>query len=301
MNLSEVDLNLFLVLQTVLKERSATRAAARLHVTQSAVSNALARLRRVFADPLLVRGSRGLVPTPRAMELAPRLDAALEILRASIVAEAAFDPSRTSRRFTVACSDAVELVLMPTLASLVERTMPNASLRVVTIDHMLATGGLATGEVDLLVGIPPSIPRGCSAELVYVDTMVCIVRRDHPAIRGSALTLAAYASAAHVEVALFGVPDSRVDTALARAQCTRRVRMSVPHFVAVPAIVARTDAVATLSRRLARAIAPPRALRMLRPPIDLPPLEVRQVWHARAAADPGTRHLRNVIRQAAGA
>jgi DNA-binding transcriptional LysR family regulator len=298
MNLSEVDLNLFLVLQTVLEEGNATRAAARLHVTQSAVSNALARARRVFADPLVVRAARGLVPTPRALELTPQLGAALDLLRALLASEAGFEPSRSSRRFTVACSDAVEFVMMPRLSSLLERSMPNASLRVVTIDHMLATNGLSTGEVDLLVGIPPSIPAGCTGEIVYEDTMVCIVRRGHPTIRSSSLTLEAYADVAHVEVALFGVPDSRVDAALARQQRARRIAISVPHFITVPTIVARTNAVATLARRLALVLAPARTLRTLRLPIELPVLRVQQVWHARAAGDPGTLHLRKLVRQA---
>lgn len=300
MNLSEVDLNLFVVLQTVLKEGNATRAAARLHVTQSAVSNALTRLRRVFGDPLVVRVARGVVPTPRALELAPQLDAALDMLRALVASDAGFDPSQSSRRFTVACSDAVEFVVVPRLAALLERSMPKASLRVVTIDHMVATNGLASGEVDLLVGIPPSIPAGCTAEGVYEDAMVCIVRRGHPTIRSSTLTLQAYVDAAHVEVALFGIPDSRVDVALARQQRVRRVTVSVPHFIAVPTVVSRTNAVATLSRRLALALAPARTLRMLRPPVELPQLHVQQVWHARAASDPGTRHLRKLVRQAVG-
>jgi DNA-binding transcriptional LysR family regulator len=272
-----------------------------LHVTQSAVSNALTRLRRVLGDPLVVRAARGLVPTPKALELAPQLDMALDILRTLVAADSSFEPSRSSRRFTVACSDAVEFVLVPRLASLFERSMPNASLRIVTIDHMVATNGLASGEVDLLVGIPPSIPPGCSAESVYDDTMVCVVRRGHPTIKGPTLTLQAYASAAHVEVAMLGAPDTRVDAALARQQLARRVVIAVPHFIAVPTIVARTDAIATLSRRLALALAPARTIRILRPPIDLPALHVQQVWHARAGADAGTKHLKKLIRQAAGA
>jgi DNA-binding transcriptional LysR family regulator len=155
------------------------------------------------------------------------------------------------------------------------RSLPNASLRVVTIDHLLATNGLASGEVDLLVGIPPALPAGCKAERVYDDTMVCIVRKNHPTIRGSRLSLDAYASAPHAEVALFGAPDSRVDVALARHERARRVALTVPHFVALPSVVASTDAVATLSRRLAVALAPAKALRMHRPPIELPAHHVR--------------------------
>jgi DNA-binding transcriptional LysR family regulator len=200
----------------------------------------------------------------------------------------------------VACSDAIEVVLLPSLAALMERWLPAATLRVVTIDRMIATNGLATGEVDVLIGIPPNLPAGCSAEAVFDDDMVCIVRHDHPAIRGNKLSLDAYVDSPHVEIALFGEPDTRVDVALARLHRTRRIAVSVPHFSAVPMVVTRTSAIATLSRRLARALGPALSLRLLRPPIALPPLSIRQVWHARASADAGTRYLRRLIRQAAG-
>jgi DNA-binding transcriptional LysR family regulator len=301
MNLSEVDLNLFLVLHTVLKEGSATRAAARLHVTQSAVSNALIRLRRMLGDPLVVRTGRGLVATPRAIALTPLLDGALEQLLAVMSTAHGFEPSRAMRRFTIACSDAVEVVLLPSLASLVERLMPMATLRVVTIDRMVATNGLANGEVDLLVGIPPVLPAGCSAENVYEDDMVCVVRRDHPGFRGKTLTLDAYVSHPHVEVALFGEPDTRVDQALARVQRARRIAVMVSHFSAIPMVVSRTSAIATLSRRLAMALVSGLPLRILKPPISLSPLVVRQIWHARATADEGTRYMRQLVRDAVAA
>ncbi len=291
MKLSEVDMNLFLVLRTVLKEGNATRAAARLHVTQSAVSNALARLRRMFGDPLVVPVARGLVATPRALEVLPQLEAALDQLSALVAADRGFDPLASERRFTIAWIDAVELVLLPQLAALVERSLPRAALRIVTIDRMVATDGLASGDVDLLIGMPPALPPGCFAEDIYEDELVCVVRRGHPAARARRMTLESYAAYPHVEFALFGEPDARVDAALAQLRLARRVAVSVPHFGAVAMVVARTDAIATLSRRLVAALAPT-PLRVLPPPIALPPLSIRQVWHARVAHDAGTRYLR---------
>jgi DNA-binding transcriptional LysR family regulator len=298
-NLSAVDLNLLPVLQAVLAERNATRAAARLHVTQSAVSNALARLRRVFADPLVVRVARGLEPTPRALELAPRLDALLTQLDGLISAASAFEPARSTRRFTVACSDAIEFVVIPHLAALMAKRLPRASLRVVTIDHMVASNGLATGEVDLLIGMPPTLPPGCTSERLFRDDMVCVVRAGHPTIRGRKLTLAAYVDTPHVEVALFGRADPRVDTVLARIHRARRIAVSVPHFSAIAPVVEQTSAIATLARRLAGVLAHRRPLRLLPLPIELPPIEIVQIHHARTDGDAGTQYLRGLVRLAA--
>src|SRR5215468_5045411 len=134
MNITSIDLNLFLVLHHVLVERSATRAARQLHVTQSAVSNALARLRRLIDDPLVIRTAAGLVPTPRAARLAPYIARAVADLDAAMAIDARFDPRETTRRLTMACSDYEETLLLPTLAARFARAMPRAELRIVTVE-----------------------------------------------------------------------------------------------------------------------------------------------------------------------
>lgn len=296
MNLSQIDLNLLVVLRAVLEERSATRAAARLHVTQSAVSNALARLREALRDPLFVRGPRGLVPTPRALAIAPRLEGALAELTALVEGEGPFDPRRTTRTFTLACTDVVGIVLFPILAGLFEKRMPLAALRVVPLEQSVVAD-LASGRVDLLIGVPPVLPPQCREEAVYEDEMVTIVRLDHPRVRG-ALKLDTFVELAHVEVAVLGALETRVDSALAKAKRTRRVAFSVAHFAAMPMVVAETDAVATTSRSLADALAAGRNLRVVRAPIELPTIVVRQVWHDRSDSDEATSYLRSLVREA---
>src|SRR5262245_26987084 len=150
MRLSALDLNLLQVLETVLTERSVARAARRLHVTPSAVSNSLARLRVVLDDPLVVRHGRGIVPTPRAAALAPVLARLLEELGRAVQHEAP-DPAATSREFTLAIADAGQLILGPQLAAEFAKAMPRARLRIVGIDTLLSSGGLAGTEVDLAV------------------------------------------------------------------------------------------------------------------------------------------------------
>ena len=296
-NLSAIDLNLLHVLTTVLRERSATRAATRLHVTQSAVSSALRRARDVFQDPLVVREPYGLAPTPRAAALLPSLEAWLEEARRLIADAPAFDPARSTRTFSIACSDALAITLLQPLLRVLQARAPHVRLRLLTLDRLLAEDGLARGEVDLLLGIPPVVPPGHEAELVYRDPLRCIVRADHPSV-GPRLGLGQYASLPHVELALFGQTDDAVDRALARAGRSRTVQVAVPHFATIPLALLETDAVATVSERLARAFAARMPLRVLTPPVALEPLVIRQVWHRRSEADAAVTFLRGCVREA---
>jgi DNA-binding transcriptional LysR family regulator len=149
--LSSLDLNLFLVLHTVLDEGSVTRAAKKLRVTQSAVSNGLARLRELLGDPLFVRHGRGLVPTPRAQDLAPVMRRAMAELKKAVDG-ADFVPETSKRRFTLCWSDAQTIAHLPSLLSRFSQSLPNATLRIVTVDYLLATNGLAMGDIDVAVG-----------------------------------------------------------------------------------------------------------------------------------------------------
>jgi DNA-binding transcriptional LysR family regulator len=297
-NLGSIDLNLLVVLDAVLRERSATKAASRLHVTQSAVSNALRRLRALFDDALVVRTAHGFVLTPRAHALAPILRALLSDTERLLAPNA--NQLERPRTFTIACADAVSVSLIPRVFCALERELPLARLRVVTLERELSNQGLARGEVDLVIGIPPFVPAGCEGEPVYEEQMVCIARRDHPEI-GAKLSLDRYATLPHVEVALFGEPDDRVDRALARAGRSRTIALTVPHFSSVPFAVAQSDCVAALGRGIARAYASPLGLRVLIPPVDLPRLRIQQIWHRRATDDPGVTRLRALIRRVAAA
>lgn len=297
MNLAGVDLNLLVVLQTVLTEGSTTRAAARLHVTQSAVSNSLARLRRLLGDRLLVRSAGRLVPTPRAAELRPLLAGGLAQLQAAIAGADGASWERTRRRFTLACTDFVALVIVPRLVSALAKRLPQASLRVVSVEQAIAGNGLGTGEIDLLVGLPPTLPPGCFAEPAFTDRLVCIVRRDHPLGRAR-FTLDAFTRLGHVEVALYGL-STGVDEALARANRVRTIALTIAHFATAPFVVLETDLVATIPLRLARVFAAKYPLRILAPPLALPRPALRQVWHVRSAEDPGTLLLRQLVGEAA--
>jgi DNA-binding transcriptional LysR family regulator len=167
-----------------------------------------------------------------------------------------------------------------------------------TLDRLIAEDGLVRGSVDLVIGIPPVTPNDCEAELVYRDPMVCIVRVDHPKVR-TRLSLDAFALLPHVDLALFDTVDDTVDRVLSKHGRSRTVQVTLPHFSSVPLAVAETDCVATLSSRLARMFAQRLPLRILKPPVRLDPVEIRQVWHRRSDVDGAVRFLRAVVCDAA--
>jgi DNA-binding transcriptional LysR family regulator len=298
-NISAIDLNLLHVLHAVLEDGSATAAAKRLHVTQSAVSNALARLRRVFADPLVVRNARGLTPTPRGLALKPELSAILGSVGKLLNVEARFDPARTTREFTLACADYCMAILGPMLAELMQKRAPLASLRVVTLEQLMGTEGLAS-NIDVHLGMPPRVPAGCHSVTLFQDSFVCMLRK---ARKGAAkrLSLQDYVQASHVRVSVLGSTRDPIDVALAKRGLARKISLVVAQFSVVPLMVERADHVATLSRRLAQAQAPGFDVVLREPPLRLGTRPTRMVWHERTEADPGALFFRRLVQEAAAA
>jgi DNA-binding transcriptional LysR family regulator len=300
-NLATVDLNLFHVLHTVLEEGSATGAAKKLRVTQSAVSNALARLRQMTNDPLLVRSARGLVPTPRALAIAPLVASGLSQLRAAVAGEERFDPKTTTQRFTLACTDAEAAALMPVLVELFAKRMPNASLRVVTLDYVMAADGPARAEIDAVLGLAKAVPPGCRALPLYTDDIVAIVRKGHPTIRRT-LTREQYFTTPHIVIELFAdrvsIVRTEIEKVLAKERRAMRIALTVPQFNMVALATARTDYIGGLPRRVAEVLAEYLPLRIFDTPIPLPKLEIGLLWHERTESDPGANFFRNTIKDA---
>jgi DNA-binding transcriptional LysR family regulator len=298
-NISAVDLNLLHVLHAVLAEGSATRAAKRLHVTQSAVSNALARLRQTLGDPLVVRNSRGLSATPRARELEPELAAIMASVGRLLDPRANFDPATTNREFTLACADYCTAILGPALAELMHVHAPLATLRLVTLEQLQGAEGLAS-NIDLHLGMPPRVPSGCRWSALFQDSFVCMVPRGRkrPAKR---LGLQQYLRASHVRVSVLNSTRDAIDVALAKIGHARKVALTVPYFAVVPSIVERTGYIATLSRRLAETQARRFDVALLESPLQLGKRPTRMIWHERNDADPGARFFRRLVQEAVNA
>jgi DNA-binding transcriptional LysR family regulator len=298
-SLESVDLNLLLVLESVLAERSVARAARRLHVTPSAVSNALARLRLTLGDPLLVRSGRGVVPTPRAAALGPLIARALRDLDHALHGDP-FDPSTTDRQITLAIADVIQVVKLPAIVAALAAKMPRARLRVLSIDGLLATGGLAGTEVDVLVGAGETGP-GIHSRRLYEEPIVLVARADHPATRGR-LTKPRLAALRHVEIQVApGRANQRLAASYAALGVARDIAVVVPTFTAAAAIVARTDLVASLPASIIDVLGPRLRLRRLTTPLASVTTPISLLWHERTDRDPVLRVFRDLLAEASGA
>lgn len=293
--LAAVDLNLLRALDALLAERHVTRAAARLGVTQSAASHALARLRELLGDPLLVRGPGGaLLPTPRADELGPVVRRALGELAAAWRG-AAFDPATAVRTFHLGAGDYAELVLLPGLVARLARLGPRLDLFVHPVPEDIP-GVLARGELDAILA--PARARDLVAggfqRHLFDESFTTAVRADHPSA-GGRMTLDRFCALDHLLVAPRGTAGSFVDDALAALGRRRRVALAVPHFLIVPHVIAATDLVVTVASRLAAAFAETHRLVLRPPPVELAGFPIHLLWHERTAADAGQRWLRDQI------
>jgi DNA-binding transcriptional LysR family regulator len=293
-NLATIDLNLLVVLHAVLAEGSATRAARRLGVTQSAVSNALARLRDVFGDALVVRHARGLTPTPRAEALAPRLAQLLGELGTLVGGGAPFDPRTSTREFTLACADYYGMVVLPPLLEALAERAPLARLRIVTLEQLVSGGGLAH-DVDVHVGRPPTVPAGCEAQALFDERFVCITRKEKGGRQPARLGMREYREAAHVRVRVLDTARDPIDVALAKRGIKRNIALTVPHFSLAPLVVLRMGYIATLSERLARLYASFLPLAIRTPPLRMAARPVQMLWHRRSERDAGARFFRELV------
>ena len=297
--LASLDLNLLVVLEVLLEERNVTRASARLGLTQPGVSTMLARLRETLGDPLLVRGPRGMVPTPRALELQQPLREALDGLDRAIRRDRGFDPASSERTFVIAATDYVQFVLFGGLVRRVQRHAPHVRLRVVPVTAHFPWTELEAGTLDLALGRAPVVPEGLRRKLLFRDRVVFIVRRDHP-LKRSTWTLDDYTSVSHIEALPLEGP-TMVDTLLGRKKHRRRVVATVPHFLSAPFVVLETDCAFTIAQRIAVPLARDLPLRVLEVPFDAPEFVVQAHWHERFHSDAGHIWLRRMVAEAAAA
>ncbi|NOK38984.1 LysR family transcriptional regulator [Corallococcus exercitus] len=299
MKLASVDLNLLVALEALLREGSVTKAGHSMGLSTPAMSHALARLRTQLDDPLLVRAGRGMVLTPRAVALRPRLQALLSEVGTVLSPARTFEPAKLERTFRIHATDHMLMVLGPTLDRLVRREAPAATLQF--LPNSPDDGAmLREGNIDLAVGVYVDLPPELRTRKLFTDRFVCVVRRDHPTVRRT-LTLEQYLSLEHLQVAPRGRPGGYVDTVLAVRNQRRRVARAVPYFLTGLQWVEGSDYVLTISERVAKALAPRLKLKLLPPPLPLEPYTLTLLWHPREDADPAHRWLRDVFVRAARA
>lgn len=289
------NLNLLVVLDALLSERSITRAAARLHMSQPAMSAAVGKLRAWLGDPLLVRGAGGYTLTTRAEELIDPLRQILQDIDRTLQKPAAFDPARAENTFRIAANDAFELVVLPPLMQRLQQTAPQVRIVVESTEGVVPVEALTHGAVDVAWGHFDAIPPGLRSEVVLEDTLACLVRRGHPTIQG-ALSLTQFCTAPHLVVALKGntLPEL-VQRRMAESGLALTIALQVPHMLAAPVIVMKSDYLLTLPTRVAQRYAELLGLELLPLPFNYPPFALSLVWHERAHRDAGNLWLRQTM------
>jgi DNA-binding transcriptional LysR family regulator len=296
-NFNRLDLNLLVTLDVLLRERNVTRAAARLNLSQPSVSVQLGKLREAFDDPLLLPGPRGMLPTPRAEALREPLREALENMRRVVMSGDSFDPATATHTWRIAAADYGEMaVLLPTLRRLRD-SAPNTRLAVLES----TPGGLAkraeNGEIDLSLQTMDSVPDGMKAQQLFIEHYVLVGRKGHEQLNRRP-TVKQFCAMDHLVISPSGGGFTGItDTVLGHIGLSRRVVLSVPHFLVAIALIEKTDLVAMLPSRLVHT----ENLKRVNAPVEVPGFQMGMVWHERFDRDPAHRWLREQIAKAVSA
>ncbi|WP_313034917.1 LysR family transcriptional regulator [Massilia alkalitolerans] len=290
----DIDLNLLSVFQEVYRERQISSAARKLGLSQSAVSNALARLRRSFGDELFVRTASGMQPTPLATQMAEPIGVAMAQVALALNQRSRFDPATSSRRFVLAMTDVGEIYFMPTLIERCKLLAPLVEISSMRAGSLALKEEMEGGRVDLAVGPFEDISEALYQRQLFRQPYVTMMRKGHPLGKGE-VSLARFVKAEHMLVDANESPYDRINALLARAGIGPSVRFRVPHFTAVPYMVATSDLVVTVPQKLAERAALPFGLEWIVPPLELPTLQTNVFWHRRYNQDPGNQWLRGLL------
>ncbi len=301
MNLRRLDLNLLVIFDALMAERHVTRAAQRVSLSQPAFSNALARLRHYLKDDLFIRRPPGMVPTPRALELAPQIHAALLALEHALD-QPAFDPATMTRVFTLETNDYLVSMVMPQLMQRLAAIAPGVNVRVVPPNARAAFERLDAREVDFVLGGFGAIPERYAVAVIQDNEFSCLMDRKHPLARGK-LDLVRYAAAKHLLITPRGDPTGFVDLSLAEHGLMRRVALTVNHFSVVPAIIANSDLIVTLPKRMADQYAPLYQLAQRASPVPTPAAysHIQLLWHRRSSGQAAMTWFADLLLEILGA
>jgi DNA-binding transcriptional LysR family regulator len=293
-----LDLHALEALDMFVRERSVSRAAERLGMSQPAASELLARLRERFDDPLLVRGREGMMPTPKALELLPQVRGAIAQLNLLLDAGQRFTPADAALRFRLTTSDYTQLLLMPSLCRRMQDEAPRCAIDLPPVHILRVAEALETAEIDLAVAYFPEPPPSLRRSPLFTDGYVCIARAGH-ACTLSPMDAAAYANAAHVSVAPSGVGyfATGVDTALEAQGLARRIAVTCPHFMLAAHLVSQSDMLLALPRRAARRLAPLLPIRIVEMPLQVPAVDIAMYWHERTHHSQPHQWLRALVKE----
>lgn len=294
MELSDIDLNQLVLFQRLMVERRVSKVAEALGLTQPAVSNTLAKLRRQFGDELFVRTPTGMMPTPFAEQLAEPIGYALGMIQSGLNQHSRFEPASVKRSVTVAMTDIGEIVFLPPLVERLRREAPGVSLITVRTTATSLRDDMEAGKVDLAIGPLPQLKAGFFQRRLFRQRYVCLFRKGH-ALDRKRVSLADFKAAEHLVIVSAGTGHGKVDELIRRAGVDRTVRLTIPHFVSVGHLLRQTDMVATVTERLAESLAGPFELTHRPHPVDLPEVAINVFWHAKMHRSPVHQWLRGVV------
>jgi DNA-binding transcriptional LysR family regulator len=291
----DFDLNLLPIAVAVAKTRSVTRAAQQLGMSQSAVSTALARLRGSMRDPLFVRTGRGMEPTPRAEALVTAAQDILMRVREDLLRPDTFDAANSDATVAFALTDIGDMVILPRIFSALRAEAPRLKVNSVSAPPAQIESGLEAGSIDLGVGFFPDLnKRNYYQQRLYTNSFVCLLRADHP-IEGRRLTLKQFLSLDHAVVQAEGRSLEFFEQVLSRRRIRRNIVLRTPHITSIPFIIAASDLVVTVPLPVATSFVRLANIKMIRPPIPVPRLEIRQYWHRKFHDDARNRWLRALV------
>lgn len=293
---TEVDLKLLRLLVQLHASRNVSKAAEALNLSQPAASLALGRLRRRLGDPLFVRGVGGMLPTSRCDEIVVIAKEALLLVDQAVQTPANFDPQTAQRDFVVSLSDIGEMVFLPKLMRHLSQLAPNCNLRSRALTAGELPDALESGNVEIAVGSFPELERpGFFMQRLFEHRFVCLIRKDHPRVKGGKVPLSVFLDLPHAVVEFEGRSHDLFERLLKSEGLSRRAQLTIPHFMSVPAVIAATDMIVTVPYAVAEYFIQHGELRMVYPPINTKSYAVKQHWHARFNTDPALKWLRGEI------
>lgn len=294
-SIDHIDLNLLRVFQVIIEEHSLTRAGERLALSQPAVSYALGRLRTLFEDPLFIRTRMGMQPTPVALEISASVAKVLDAVREALRYAEKFDPATSTRTFRLSLSDAGEMVYLPALCRALQQQAPGVRISVQSLPVNGIVDALRTSKLDLAIGNLPELTPYTRHQLLFEETYVCMTRRRPGLPQGGRLPLAHFLKAGHIRVRSPEHSHYSLDDALRAQGAVRDIMLDVPHFVALPGMLAATDLYVTLPERLAHILNADQGFRIYALPVSLPTASITMHWHEHFDAEEGLAWMRGLV------
>jgi DNA-binding transcriptional LysR family regulator len=296
-HLSQVDLNLFVVLEAIYREGNLTRAGRQLKLTQPAMSHALKRLRELLKDPLFIREGANMVPTPFSRNMINEVRQALQILEVNLYENRNFDPAHTRRNFQIGFWELMESMILPPLAKVLTRAAPEISITTLRVKRREIEQELASGTLDLVLDIPITMSDNFRQAPLFSDRVVVMARKGHPAI-GRELDLDTYLRQDHILVSSRRLGPSLVDAELNRGGRKRRIVLRCQHYFAACQVVSETDMLLTIPQHYAETLNAGFNNRLHPFPLkSLQQLEIHMYWHESTENDPPNRWLREQIKK----